>query len=159
MSRRLGSIAAAIVLSAAAVYADACPVALTGQLASSAGRRAAQLRIQCEPAADGGALGIELWVPEAFTRKDFDYDHFEGPDAVASGRALSRLSVSGAGSHVEIVHAAAAGTPAKRPTRSSSVSVNPRIGPAKLPSCCARSTRSARGWSGCSAPSTRTRTS
>src|SRR5262249_51814652 len=33
-----------------------------------------------------------LVVPEANTRKDFDYDDFEGPDAAAGSKALSRLS-------------------------------------------------------------------
>jgi len=46
-------------------------------------------------------------VPEANTRKDFDYDDFEGPDAVAGSRALSRVTWTGGGRTTEITHAAA----------------------------------------------------
>ena len=41
--------------------------------------RSATLNVACSPDQDGGALSIELVVPEANTRKDFDYDDFEGP--------------------------------------------------------------------------------
>jgi hypothetical protein len=41
----------------------------------------ARLRIACLPESDSGSLVIELTIPDAYTRKDFDYDDFEGPDA------------------------------------------------------------------------------
>jgi hypothetical protein len=67
--------------------------------------RDATLAITCSPDAKGGALSIELVVPEANTRKDFDYDDFEGPDAPALEKALSHLVWSGAYS-AELTHAA-----------------------------------------------------
>src|SRR5258706_16400283 len=63
-----------------------------GSLKIDAGpRRSATLHVACSPEKDGGALSIELIVLEANTRKDFDYDDFEGPDAAASDKALSHL--------------------------------------------------------------------
>ncbi|MEO8603954.1 MAG: hypothetical protein ABI629_15370 [bacterium] len=93
-------------IAASAARADAHQLVLDGQVESRDGTRSATLHLFCEPAPDGGAIGVELWVPQAFTRKDFDYDDFEGPDAAARTRALSRLSVGGPGSHVEIIHTA-----------------------------------------------------
>jgi len=69
--------------------------------------RNATLNLLCSPDADGGALSIELVVPEANTRKDFDYDDFEGPDAPAGAKALSHLVWTGSGDSVQITHAAA----------------------------------------------------
>ena len=54
--------------------------------------RSATLHVACTPDRAGGALSIELVVPEANTRKDFDYDDFEGPDAEAGSRTLSDLA-------------------------------------------------------------------
>jgi hypothetical protein len=70
---------------------------LAGQVSSTAGTRAASLRFLCEPDPHGGAISLELWVPEAATRKDFDYEDFEGPDAPAGDRALSHVTVTGGG--------------------------------------------------------------
>jgi hypothetical protein len=58
--------------------------------------RNASLAIACSPDSNGGALSIELVVSEANTRKDFDYDDFEGPDAPAQENALSHLAWTGA---------------------------------------------------------------
>jgi hypothetical protein len=66
----------------------------------------ATLRAYCAPLSNG-ALGLELVVPDATTRKDFDYDDFEGPDAVAAKRALTRIGISGESGKTEIAHAAA----------------------------------------------------
>jgi hypothetical protein len=54
--------------------------------------RSATLHAACSPDKDGGALSIDLIVLEANTRKDFDYDDFEGPDAAAGGKALTLFS-------------------------------------------------------------------
>src|SRR5215831_19957198 len=62
----------------------------------SGATRSAKLRVACSPDKAGGVLSIELTVPEANTRKDFDYDDFEGPDAEAASKTLSRLSWTGA---------------------------------------------------------------
>jgi hypothetical protein len=69
--------------------------------------RSATLHIACSPDKDGGALSIELVVPEANTRKDFDYDDFEGPDAAASAKALSHLVWTTAAGATEITRTAA----------------------------------------------------
>ena len=64
------------------------------------------LRVFCAPVSNG-AVGLELVVPDANTRKDFDYDDFEGPDAAASKRALSRIGISGESGKTEIARTAA----------------------------------------------------
>ncbi len=51
--------------------------------------RAATLHIGCSSDRDGGALVIELTIPDANTKKDFGYDDFEGPDSRAG--VLSHL--------------------------------------------------------------------
>ena len=58
----------------------------------TAAERSAMLHVNCSPDPDGGALAIELVATEANTRKDFDYDNFEGPDAPAGGKALSHVA-------------------------------------------------------------------
>jgi|GEM_PF-2859866 hypothetical protein len=79
-----------------------------GTLAVAGGpARAAELSVACAPQPNGGALSIELGVPEANTRRDFDYDDFEGPDAAAADQALSELVWTGATGRVAIRHAAA----------------------------------------------------
>jgi hypothetical protein len=87
--------------------ADLHRLVLDGQIDSAGSTRKVTLRILCDPAADGGAISVELWVPEAAARKDFDYDDFEGPDAAAGDRGLSRVGVSGGTRTTEITHAAA----------------------------------------------------
>jgi len=78
-----------------------------GTLRIDAGaERSATLHLLCTPETDGGAVSIELVVPEAYTRKDFDYDDFEGPDAAASSKALSKLEWSAPSGRTTIAHAA-----------------------------------------------------
>jgi hypothetical protein len=62
----------------------------------SGATRSAKLHVACTPDKSGGMLSIELTVPEANTRRDFDYDDFEGPDAEAASKMLSRLNWTGA---------------------------------------------------------------
>jgi hypothetical protein len=69
--------------------------------------RSAKLHLACSPDQEGGALSIELLVPEANTRKDFDYDDFEGPDAAAGSKALSHIAWTSAAGATEINQAAA----------------------------------------------------
>jgi hypothetical protein len=69
--------------------------------------RSATLHLMCTPDTDGGAVSIELIVPEAYPRKDFDYDDFEGPDAAAGDKALSTLTWTTAAGKTTITHAAA----------------------------------------------------
>ena len=73
----------------------------------TAAERSAMLHVNCSPDLDGGALAIELVATEANTRKDFDYDNFEGPDAPAGGKALSHVAWTTATGTTQIAHAAA----------------------------------------------------
>ena len=94
--------------SATGAHAELHEFSQAGSLKTDAGaERSATLHLACSPDKDGGALGIELVVPEANTRKDFDYDDFEGPDAAAGGKALSHLVWTGASGAAEIHHVAA----------------------------------------------------
>src|SRR5512135_1769676 len=108
MKRKLIAIAlAAACALAAAAYAELDRLVLEGQVSAAGGTRSASLHVLCNPDADGGAISVELWVPQAFKLKDFDYDDFEGPDAVAGDHALSHVSVTGEGGKTEITYAAA----------------------------------------------------
>jgi hypothetical protein len=79
-----------------------------GSLKIDAGAaRGAMLHLACSPDRDGGAVSIELIVPEANTRKDFDYDDFEGPDAPGGNKALSKLTWTTASGATTITSAAA----------------------------------------------------
>jgi len=69
--------------------------------------RSAMLHVGCSADPAGGALVVELVVTEANTRKDFDYDDFEGPDASAGAKALSHVAWKTASATTEITHAAA----------------------------------------------------
>jgi hypothetical protein len=73
----------------------------------AASTNTATLRVGCTPDPNGGALEIALIVPGAYTRKDFDYEDFEGPDAAASSKALSTLTWSAVSGKTTITHAAA----------------------------------------------------
>jgi len=93
---------------AAGAHADLHEFSQAGTLKIDAGApRSATLQAACSPDKDGGALSIELIVLEANTRKDFDYDDFEGPDAAAGGKALSHLAWTAASGATEITSAAA----------------------------------------------------
>ena len=72
----------------------------------SGATRSAKLHVACSPDKSGGALSIELTVPDANTRKDFDYEDFEGPDAEARSKLLSRLNWTGAASATAITSTA-----------------------------------------------------
>ncbi len=88
------AIAAAVVASAP-TRAELRTLVLDGQVQGPRGTRSVTLRVLCEPEPQGGAVSLELWVPQAAALKDFDYDDFEGPDAPARDRALSHVSFSG----------------------------------------------------------------
>ncbi len=77
-----------------------------GRMHTAAGERAALLHVACSPDRDGGALSIELVATEANTKKDFDYDDFEGPDTPASTKALSQLRWTVGDVSTEITHTA-----------------------------------------------------
>jgi hypothetical protein len=89
-----------------AAHAELDRLILDGQLHGPGGTRSATLRLLCDPDAHGGAISLELWVPQAFKLKDFDYDDFEGPDAAAGNRTLSGVSVTGGSNPTEIRYAA-----------------------------------------------------
>jgi hypothetical protein len=97
--------------------------------------RSATLHAACSPDTDGGALSIELIVLEANTRKDFDYDDFEGPDAAAGGKALTHLAWTAATGATEIT-STAAGWYAPEPPQSFMFGISQRShrreAPAKL---------------------------
>ena len=100
--------AAATLAFASAAFAEPLEFSHAGTLAIDGGAgRSATLHVACSPEGRSGALGIDLVVPEASTRKDFDYVDFEGPDAVAGSRAPSRVTWTGGGRTTEITHAAA----------------------------------------------------
>src|SRR5512141_1091855 len=69
--------------------------------------RSAMLHVNCSPDPAGGALAIELVATEANTRKDFDFDNFEGPDAPAGGKTLSHIAWTTTAGTTQIAHAAA----------------------------------------------------
>ena len=59
-------------------------VTKTGSLRVDEGaERASTVHIGCSSDAHGGALVVEITVPDANTKKDFGYDDFEGPDSPA----------------------------------------------------------------------------
>jgi hypothetical protein len=121
---------------AAGAHADLHEFSQAGRLKIDAGApRSATLHAACSPEKDGGALSIELIVLEANTRKDFDYDDFEGPDAAASGKALTHLAWTAASGATEIT-SAAAGWYAPEPPQSFMLGVSQlshrREAPAKL---------------------------
>jgi hypothetical protein len=106
MTMRLSLALLALTVSAGA-HAEPFEFRQSGTLKiDDAAARGATLRVVCSPDPDGGALSIELVVSEANTRKDFDYDDFEGPDAAAASKALSRLSWTSAAGPTEITIAA-----------------------------------------------------
>ncbi len=79
----------AILSLASAAHADG-DVSASGTMQIDAGAsRAATLHIGCSSERHGGALVIEITIPDANTKKDFGYDDFEGPDSRAG--ALSHL--------------------------------------------------------------------
>jgi len=95
-------------LLAAPVAAGTREFTHTGTLKVDANtERSATLHLACSPNPDGGALSIELVVPEANSRKDFDYDDFEGPDAPAGDKALSTLAWDSSSGSTSITHPAA----------------------------------------------------
>ncbi len=99
---------ASVVGLAAGAHAELHEFSQAGMLKIDAGAvRSATLHAACSPDKDGGALSIELIVLEANTRKDFDYDDFEGPDAAAGGKALTHLAWTAASGTTEISSAAA----------------------------------------------------
>ena len=121
---------------AAAAHADLHEFSQAGTLKIDAGAaRSATLHAACSPDKDGGALSIELIVLEANTRKDFDYDDFEGPDAAAGGKALSHLTWT-SGSGTTEISSTAAGWYAPEPPQSFMFGVSQRShrreAPAKL---------------------------
>jgi hypothetical protein len=135
MHIRLLTAATALAFTAGA-HADLHEFSQAGTLKIDAGAtRSATLHAACSPDKDGGALSIELIVLEANTRKDFDYDDFEGPDAAAGGKALSHLAWT-AGSGTTEISSAAAGWYAPEPPQSFMFGVSQlshrRESPAKL---------------------------
>jgi hypothetical protein len=107
MHLRLFAAATGLALAAAA-HAELHEFSQAGRLQIDDGApRSTTLRAACSPDKDGGALSIELIVLEANTRKDFDYDDFEGPDAAAASKALSHLVWTSATGTMQIAHVAA----------------------------------------------------
>ena len=107
-ARRGVVLGAFMLATATGAHAELHEFSQTGSVKIDAGtQRGATLHLACSPDKDGGALSIELVVPEANTRKDFDYDDFEGPDAAAGGKALSHLAWTSASGTTEIHHPAA----------------------------------------------------
>ena len=107
MLKSLSTLAIALAVSGAAVAASRQFDQAGNLTIAGAAARPAHLHIACSPDQNGGALSIELTVPEANTRKDFDYDDFEGPDASAGSKALSHLVWTAAGTTTDITLAAA----------------------------------------------------
>jgi hypothetical protein len=76
--------------------ADLATATLTGEAHTPSAKRAAKLRLTCQPAR-GGAIELELEIPDAQHIADFDFEPFEGPDAPAASRTLSTIGVEGGG--------------------------------------------------------------
>jgi hypothetical protein len=98
---RLALCTAFLVALAALAHAESRELTLTGEVhdenGGKSGSRSTTLRIFCEPA-KGGVIGRELRVPQAAKLKDFDYDDFEGSDAVGRDKEHSWIDVRGASS-------------------------------------------------------------
>ena len=93
------------ILAAPAAYADG-DVTKTGSLRIDNGaERASTVHIGCSSDAHGGALFAEITVPDAYTKKDFGYDDFEGPDSPAG--KLSRIEWIAAAKTSSVTTAAA----------------------------------------------------
>ena len=94
---------------ASAAHADG-DVNRTGSLRIDNGvERASTVHIGCSSGAHGGALVVEITVPDANTKKDFDYDDFEGPDSPAgklshvewiAGAKTTSVTSGAAGSYI-----------------------------------------------------------
>lgn len=85
---------ALLLVAASAAHADG-DVRKEGTMRINSGAaRASTVHVGCSSDAHG-ALVVEIIVPDAYTKKDFDYDDFEGPGAPAG--KLSRIEwISGA---------------------------------------------------------------
>lgn len=104
---RVAGVAFGSILAATVALADEShELRLDGRLHVADKTYPATLRVFCTPVSNG-ALGLELIVPDAASRKDFDYDDFEGPDAAARDHALTRIAISGESGKTEIARTAA----------------------------------------------------
>jgi hypothetical protein len=93
------------ILAASAAHADG-DVTEAGSLRIDNGaERPSTVHIGCSSDAKGGALFVEITVPDANTKKDFGYDDFEGPDSPAG--KLSRIEWIGATKTASVTTAAA----------------------------------------------------
>ena len=72
-------------------------------------QRTSTAHIGCSSDPHGGALVVEIVVPEANTKKDFGYDDFEGPDSPAgklshvewiAGAKTTNVTTAAAGSYI-----------------------------------------------------------
>lgn len=125
-----------LLAAATAAHAELREFSQAGTLKIDDGaQRSATLRAACTPDQDGGALSIELIVLQANTRKDFDYDDFEGPDAAAGSKTLTHLAWT-AGSGTTEITAVASGWYAPEPPQAFMFGVSQlshrRESPAKL---------------------------
>lgn len=125
-----------LLVATSAAHAELREFSQAGRLKIDDGaQRSATLHAACSPDKGGGALSIELIVLEANTRKDFDYDDFEGPDAAAGSKALSHLAWT-AGSGTTEITSVAAGWYAPEPPQAFMFGVSQlshrREAPAKL---------------------------
>jgi hypothetical protein len=101
------SAAATLLALSAGAHAELHKFAQPGTLTiDGAAARAATLQAACSPERHGGAISIEFVVPEANTRKDFDYDDFEGPDAVGGDKVPARIGFSSRAGVTRISHPA-----------------------------------------------------
>jgi hypothetical protein len=77
------------ILVASAAHADGDVTKNGSMHIDNGAERVSTVHIGCSSDAHGGALVVEITVPDAYTKKDFSYDDFEGPDSPAG--ALSRI--------------------------------------------------------------------
>ena len=101
--------ALSILAVSAAAHADG-DVTKTGSVRVDGGAaRASTVHIGCSSDVQGGALVVEITVPDANTKKDFGYDDFEGPDSPAgklshvewiAGTKTTSVTAAAAGSYV-----------------------------------------------------------
>ena len=71
--------------------------------------RTSTLHIGCSSDKNGGAIVVEIVVPDANTKKDFGYDDFEGPDSTAgklshvewiAGAKTTSVTTAASGSYI-----------------------------------------------------------
>ena len=99
----------ALCLLSSTAHADGDMTRIGSVHIDDAAQRTATVHIGCSSDPHGGALVVEIVVPDANTKKDFGYDDFEGPDSPAgklshiewiAGAKTTSVTTAAAGSYI-----------------------------------------------------------